>query len=100
MVRGHTYYLARWAARNPSADGDPTTFCEGAHKSNEALAAALAQLYAAHRGDAERTVMDGASAWLDAQGSVQLRVVAGGVAVRVEPESTTPWAQWLSESSS
>jgi hypothetical protein len=73
MVRGHTYFLARKGV------------CEGVFKDREALAKALADLYDAHKGDAERTVMDGASAWLDEASALHLRVIAGGVARAIAP---------------
>jgi hypothetical protein len=67
MVRSHTYFIARKSQ------------CEGALKDNEAVAGALAELYAQHKGEADVTVVDGSSAWIDEAGALQSRVIAGGV---------------------
>lgn len=79
MVRNHTYFLARRAV------------CEGALKDNEAITQGLAALYEAHKGEGEASIVDGASAWIDANGAVQSRVIASGVARAVElaPELAT-----------
>lgn len=79
MVRSHTYFLAR----------RPKGSCVfGALKDNEVITEALERLYEQHKGDADVTIVDGASLWIDAAGVVQSRVIAGGVArpIEVSPE--------------
>ncbi len=75
MVRGHTYFLARKSQ------------CEGALQADSRVTAALAALYAQHKGEAEPTIVDGSSLWIDADGRVQLRVVSGGVSHTIETPS-------------
>jgi hypothetical protein len=84
MVRSHTYFLARKGQ------------CEGALKDREPLAKALAELYEARKGEAETTIVDGASAWLDESACAHVRVIAGGVAGKLEePEELARFAALL-----
>lgn len=76
MVRSHTYFLAR----RPKGS---CTF--GALKDNSVVATQLEWLYFENKGNAEPTVVDGVSVWIDEAGVVQARVIAGGVSRPIEP---------------
>ena len=73
MARSHTYFLARKSQ------------CEGALKDNVEVASLLAELYSQHKGEADATIVDGSSLWVDDEGAVQLRVIAGGVSQAIAP---------------
>jgi hypothetical protein len=99
MVRAHTYFVARRPREVRSSHQDERGYVEGFAKDNGALAAALEKLYLSSHSDADVTSMDGASAWLDAAGGVQLRVIVGGVSRPVEATEDAPWREWLSGAS-